>query len=57
MSVLLWMALGALISDLIVLAILALSPRLRRELAFRLLSTVKDEDEEEGDEEDLEECL
>jgi hypothetical protein len=47
MSILLWMALGALVSDLLVLAVLAASPRVRREVAIRLLSTLANEDQED----------
>lgn len=53
MSVLLLMVLGALVSDLLVLTILALSPRIRREIALRLFSSISNEDQEEGDEESL----
>lgn len=53
MSVLLWMALGALISDVLILAAIVLSPRLRLEIAMRLFSSLKHGDQDEESLDDL----
>lgn len=50
MTTLVLMGLGALISDTLVIGLLAASPQLRRQVALRLLATVPEEPQAEEEE-------